>query len=163
MTVSNRISGIIDYVQRAIKERKFEALAKRISNDPPDSIQEYAALIEEAQTLVNELLGQRELPEFDPAAAKAARAQALQGYMASDADLDTLPAPPPPPPPPGPTVFPYGKEQNQPPRVMDIAHLLRSGDVIYRRVDRSALWIVLAAGTPNTLDPAVWTQDQIVP
>lgn len=144
--ISDRITGVIDYVQRALKERKFEALAKRISNDPPDDLAEYAALAAEIEALVRDLVGQRQSPEFDSSAMKAARAKALAGYLVSDADLDTLPPVTPTPTPP--SAVPYGVELNWHPLGEEFAKLLAPTDKIYRRKDGSTGWIVTRVTDP---------------
>ena len=64
--------------------------------------------------------------------------------------------------PPPPAEFPYGEVQIVHPRISDDADLLKSGDVIYKRIDKSVGWIVAKPDTPAP-DTTDWRLDQIVP
>jgi hypothetical protein len=61
-------------------------------------------------------------------------------------DLPKEEEPPHPPPPPAPTVFPYGVRLTAiPPRLRNDAHLLKSGDVVWRYGRQQAMWVVKSA------------------
>lgn len=94
---------MFDLTKFAVLVYQLKARVERLNEDPPDSLEEYTALAEEIEALIAKIKGERQSPDFDTEAFKAGRADALEGYLASDADLDHLPPldqPPPPPPPP---------------------------------------------------------------
>lgn len=95
---------MFDFAKFAILVHRLKTRVEQLNNDPPESLEDYTKLAEEIEGLIAEIKGQRQSPDFDTAAFKAARAEALKGYGASDADLDRLPPidlPPVDPPPTG--------------------------------------------------------------
>ena len=105
---------------------RLQLRAKQIRDNPPKSIAEYAALVEEGKSIFDELMGQRQQPDFDTAALKSQRESDAGAFKADDGDLDKLP--PLPPPDPKPTAFAYGKILDSDPP----DSLLVNRDEIYR-------------------------------
>lgn len=97
---------MFDLTKFVILGYQLKTRVEQLNDNPPDSLEEYTALAEEIEGLLAKIKGERQSPDFDTAAFKAGRAEALKGYLASDADLDVLP-PIVKPPDPKPAEFPY--------------------------------------------------------
>lgn len=135
--VRNAVGSAVDYVRYIIRGRELWRKTRDLFENPPSDLNEYAKLQQEIDALWNEVRNVRMQPEFDATKLKEVSEADLAIFMRrASSDLDApqdRPAPP-----PLVETFPYMEERDIHPRNdINVKHLLRAGDVIWRRSDGS--------------------------